>query len=389
MMAVAAYMTRALQLVLGTSKRAQDHGDSIPLTAPVLPSAFSTPAESRQSTPPPIPQTPPQLRLQDHHHGQVSMTTMTTTTTSAASPPAVSGTTTPVQAPVPPTRAERWCTALTAQLDLAIWVVLLLFVALPVSYVAGYQTPLHLALTVLAYNAANALPPPRWKTYLHPVLTSSLLTVLLIWLVAATQSSSLRSALTAYRTGAKYTALLSLGNAKAPPGAADILSTLLDASIASLALPMYHHRRSLSAHLPTLLVPNISISVASLLAYPPLCVALGISPERSLSFASRSLTLALAQPATENLGGDGNTVAALCIISGILGVLFGQRILALIRIPEGERYSDGLGIWRWCVWANADGRRRLRDAWDHAGHQLVRPRDGVPPADGSSCRSAF
>jgi putative effector of murein hydrolase len=340
MMAVAAYMTRALQLVLGTSKRAQDHGDSIPLTAPVLPSACSTPAESRQSTPPPIPQTPPQLRLQDHHHGQVSMTTAT----ASAASPVVSGTTTPVQAPVPPTRAERWCAALTAQLDLAIWIVLLLFVALPVSYVAGYHTPLHLALTILAYNAANALPPPRWKTYLHPVLTSSLLTVLLIWLVAATQGSSLRSALTAYRTGAKYTALLSPSNVKAPPGAADILSTLLDASIASLALPMYHHRRSLSSHLPTLLVPNISLSVASLLAYPPLCVALGISPERSLSFASRSLTLALAQPATENLGGDGNTVAALCIISGILGVLFGQHILAFIRIPEGKRYSDDLDL---------------------------------------------
>jgi putative effector of murein hydrolase len=99
---------------------------------------------------------------------------------------------------------------------------------------------------------------------------------------------------------------------------------------------MFQHRRELRTHLIAILVPNISISVVSLLVYPPLCYTMGITAQRSLAFASRSLTLALAQPATENLGGDVNTVAALAIISGILGVLCGQRVLAILKIPEGE-----------------------------------------------------
>lgn len=240
---------------------------------------------------------------------------------------------------MPPTRAESWAARLAANLHLATWLALFVLVGLPVYYAAGYAMPLHLTINVLAYYAAAALPT-RWKTYLHPVLVSSLFTALLIWAFAATRSTSLHEALAAYRTGAKYTTLWSPTTTtptatRATPGAADIFSSLLDASIISLALPMFHHRRELQAHLLAILVPNVAISVASLLAYPPLCHRLGIAATRSLSFASRSLTLALAQPATENLGGDAHTVAALAIVSGILGVLCGQRVLAFLRIPEG------------------------------------------------------
>lgn len=104
----------------------------------------------------------------------------------------------------------------------------------------------------------------------------------------------------------------------------------------SFALPVYQYRRELRQHLAAILVPNIAISIGSLFAYPTICYAIGISAPRSLAFAARSLTLALAVPATANLGGDVNTVAALAIMSGIVGVLVGQRMLAWLKIPEGE-----------------------------------------------------
>lgn len=78
------------------------------------------------------------------------------------------------------------------------------------------------------------------------------------------------------------------------------------------------------------------MSIGSLFGYPAVCHAIGISSTRSLSFAARSLTLALATPATANLGGDLNLVAVLCIMSGILGVLVGPAILKWLRIPDGE-----------------------------------------------------
>lgn len=87
--------------------------------------------------------------------------------------------------------------------------------------------------------------------------------------------------------------------------------------------------------LPVIL-PNVSVSIASLLGYPAFCHAIGIAPARSLSFASRSLTLALAQPATQNIGGDLSLVAVLCITSGIMGVLFGPALLKYLKIPEGN-----------------------------------------------------
>jgi len=48
------------------------------------------------------------------------------------------------------------------------------------------------------------------------------------------------------------------------------------------------------------------------------------------------LTLAAGGPAAANLGGDANTAAALAIMSGIVGVLVGNRMLRWMGIPEGE-----------------------------------------------------
>lgn len=98
---------------------------------------------------------------------------------------------------------------------------------------------------------------------------------------------------------------------------------------------MYSYRSELRRHFFAIIIPNISIAIASLFGYPVLCYAVGVSAERSLAFAARSLTLALATPAVVNLGGDVNAGAALAIFSGILGVLVGNRILRLLKIPEG------------------------------------------------------
>ena len=92
------------------------------------------------------------------------------------------------------------------------------------------------------------------------------------------------------------------------------------------------------------MIPTISIAIVSLFGYPPICAALGISPTRALSFPSRSLTLALATPATQNLGGDLSLVAVLCILSGILGVVIGPQLLDLLRIPPDDYITRGVTL---------------------------------------------
>ena len=344
MMTMAAYITRSLQVIVGSSKLAQtqraEELDSSSARIPLTEAAAAAAVDSQPtSAAPSRPQTPPQLHIQQHHYTNNTSIHATSGITSSPVSRDTSQRVVPPQTPMPPPRAERWAAILTANFDAMSYAVLFFAVGLPVYYTTGYSMPLHLTLNTLVYILAASLPPPSWRTYLHPVLTSSFATVLLVWAFAASRQESLRTALEAYRTGAKYLQLWNPSSSPtaSAPGAGDVFATLLDASILSLALPSFQHRRELRQHLTPLLVPCVLVSVASLLAYPPLCgLVIGIDPRRSLAFASRSLTLALATPATENLGGDANTAAALAIVSGILGVLCGQRILALLKIPEGE-----------------------------------------------------
>ena len=347
-MALAAYMTRSLQLVFGTTKQAQaqraeelhrDVFEDIPLREPASPSNRSRATSISQTVsdlPPAQLAEPAQLRVQDHRHNDNTTQVRALDAALATAPPSP---VLPHQDPPSPARVERYAAHLSRLADTITFGFVFLFVGTPVYFATPSTLPLHLAISVLAYQAATRLVPASYLRFLHPVLVSSLVTVLVIWAFAAMNRVSFRSALLSYRTGTNYRALLRLreeGADLSRPGAGDIFSSLLDASIVSLALPMFQYRRELRSHFLPIVIPNILISVASLFAYPPLCYAIGISATRSLAFASRSLTLALATPATENLGGDTNTVAALAIISGIIGVLTGPRLLAWMRVPEGD-----------------------------------------------------
>lgn len=156
-----------------------------------------------------------------------------------------------------------------------------------------------------------------------------------IWILALSKGGSLHDALSEYKTGVNYMKLWHRDQHSKLPGAGDVFASILDASIVALALPMFQYRKELRSHFLIIVIPNLVISTASLFGYPVLCYAIGISSKRSLAFAARSLTLALATPAVSNLGGDVNTVAALAIMSGILGVLVGPMLLKWLKIPEG------------------------------------------------------
>jgi putative effector of murein hydrolase len=239
-----------------------------------------------------------------------------------------------LQTPLPLTRPQRWAAFINAHLDRIIYGMLFVFVGIPIYYSTGYAMPVHLTLNILAYFAALSISP-RLKQFLHPVLVSSVITIVGIWILGLIRGDNLEDILESYKTGTNYQQLWR-GQDIPKPGAGDIFSSVLDASIVALALPMYNYRLELKRHFFAIVVPNITISVASLFGYPALCYAIGISSKRSLSFAVRSLTLALATPTVTNLGGDLNTAAALAIMSGIFGVLIGPRMLKLLRIPEGK-----------------------------------------------------
>jgi len=353
MLATTAYFTRGLQILSGSSKRsvierAEEMGtedDDIPLTrlsrSPPTPETDSSPtpatdvstnASTQEVAYPSRAQDPSQVR------GTGGPPQSETLSESFSSQPI------PQQDPLPPTRVQRWATLINLYLDTITYTTLFIFIGLPTYYALDYAMPAHLTLSILAYFAALSLPL-KYKRFLHPVLVSSAFTILGIWILALSHRSTLRAALTVYTTKTRYLQLFNSGGPHLlPPGAGDIFSSVLDVSIVALALPMFQYRNELKRHFPSIILPNILIATASLFGYPALCYAIGISPARSLSFASRSLTLALATPATQNLGGDLQLVAVLCIMSGVMGVLIGPALLKWMRIPEDDYVTRGVAL---------------------------------------------
>jgi putative effector of murein hydrolase len=339
MLTVTAYIVRGLQLVLGSSKRtiterAEEMGsenDAIPLADSGSRQDFEiTPVGSMPATEDLANDLATPQRAQDPSPVRGTGSSPENDTRQDVS----RSTRRILQTPLPLTRPQRWAAFINANFDRMTYGMLFLFVGIPIYYSTGYAMPAHLTFNILAYFAALAIPP-RWKQFLHPVLLSSAITVLGIWILGRIRGDSLDDTLEAYKTGTNYLLLWHGDKHLQMPGAGDIFSSVLDASIVALALPMYNYRLELKRHFFAIVIPNLTISVGSLFGYPALCYAIGISSERSLSFAARSLTLALATPAVRNLGGDLNTVAAIAIMSGILGVLIGPKMLKWLRIPEG------------------------------------------------------
>jgi putative effector of murein hydrolase len=348
---ITAWLARGIQLLLGTSKRAvteraEEMGhedDSIPL-AETRQSRFTSEA-SLTSTPSLALESTTPLSAAEDLASELSAPQRTQDPSlirGTGGPPetdnTVSNPTTslqPSQTPLPLTRPQRWAAFINRNFDRLTYTILFIFVGLPIYYATGYAMPAQLIFNVLAYFAALSLPP-KWRQFLHPVLVSSLITVLGIWILGLIRNKDLDEILHSYKTGTNYLDLWH-GTKNIPkPGAGDIFGSVLDASIVALALPMFSYRQELRRHFFAIVIPNVAISVGSLFGYPVICYAIGISSKRSLAFASRSLTLALATPATQNLGGDINTNAALAIMSGIMGVLVGQKVLAWLKIPEGK-----------------------------------------------------
>ncbi|KAG8631756.1 hypothetical protein KVT40_000896 [Elsinoe batatas] len=350
-----AYFVRGLQSILGTSKRAiteraEEMGqedDNIPLTeqrrASQPSNGIPTPSQINSPAHSPAADTPAELRMPTRAQDPsqvtgtggppIASTTQLLNTTASRlrhDPPRLS-------------RAQQWATWMSTNLDITTYWGLFLFVGLPVYYTVGYAMPAQLGINVVCFLLALRIPA-KWKTYLHPVLVSSALTIVAIWIFALIHRKTINDGLTRYTTGSRYTQLWELRRGLPPPGAGDVFGSVLDVSIVALGLPMFQYRQELKSRFATIIIPNVSLSVGSLLAYPTLCHAIGISGPRSLAFASRSLTLALATPATQNLGGDLYTVAPLCIFSGIVGVVVGPWALKTLKVPEDDYITRGVTL---------------------------------------------
>jgi len=250
--AFTAYLTRGLQYLLGTSKRAvteraEEMGqedDEIPLTD-VSNSIAASGVQSESFLPllpgPAATELQAPLRAQDPNKvigtGGPPMEQPEFSTAPVA-PSLVR------QDPAPMTRAQIWAAEINLNLDLLIYTSVFFGVGMPVYYAAEYAMPIQLTVTILAYFAAISLPP-LWRRFLHPAMVTSIITIVALWVLAQTYGDTITDELKAYKTGTRYIQLFSGARNVPKPGAGDFLSSVLDVSIVSLALPMFQYRQEL------------------------------------------------------------------------------------------------------------------------------------------------
>lgn len=248
----------------------------------------------------------------------------------------------------------------------------LFIVSLPLYYISSIHTflPYHLGVTILSYYLALLIPQrfPQLKKIAHPILilTAEILFVFFIGslIYHHGKPKGFIEDLKYYKTGKNYLNLFNnqvlaqsgklSGLSSLPqddltgtpewPGCGDVLSSLMDVSIVSLLLPMFTHRKDFIRNF-WVLMPPLLVSIAlTFFCYPQFCYHIGISPSRSIGFIGRSVTLALGTPLINALDGSVSLMACCTILSGICGVLVGDLLFKLLRVPKNDYVTRGVSL---------------------------------------------
>lgn len=104
-----------------------------------------------------------------------------------------------------------------------------------------------------------------------------------------------------------------------PIGAGDVAASILNAGIVSWGLKLFEYRHQIvSSGGFTVLATSLLASLLNVVAWPLLAYAFGVHPASwDLSFAARSVTIALGGPAMKSLGGDAGINAVGVVVNGI------------------------------------------------------------------------
>ncbi|KAI1659442.1 hypothetical protein F4813DRAFT_334007 [Daldinia decipiens] len=120
-------------------------------------------------------------------------------------------------------------------------------------------------------------------------------------------------------------------------GAGDLSGPVLDAGIVCMGFKMFEYRKELWESIYTVLATCALLTMANVFLNVILARALGLQPADALSFAVRSVTIALGVPAIESLGGSTTLMSALVIFGGIIFQMAGDWLFSLLQINDQER----------------------------------------------------
>ncbi|PWN45476.1 hypothetical protein IE81DRAFT_336260 [Ceraceosorus guamensis] len=220
----------------------------------------------------------------------------------------------------------------------------LIIIGLPLFFVLNFALPLYLGINLLAFIGAITIVPPKIRRFLHPILSTSIVTVLLIWALGAMKGLSIKQALALYSNGAKYTVLWDPTGYQGPvPGAGDILFSVLDAGIVSLAIPMYRYRKDLKQNFWRMLIALTPCAALSLFLWPYIAYLMGMNEVHALAFSARFMSTPLAIELANNIGADESITIVLVCVTGIIYAIVKEYVFKWTNVKDDMTVGVAMG----------------------------------------------
>lgn len=126
-------------------------------------------------------------------------------------------------------------------------------------------------------------------------------------------------------------------------GSASIIDFWLKPAIVALGVPLFLQLKSIRRQLFPLLVSQLAGCVAGIVSVVVTAKWLGASKEIIVSLAPKSVTTPIAMEVTQSLGGIPSLTAAIVVIVGLFGAVFGFKLLQVGRVksPIAQGLSMG------------------------------------------------
>lgn len=106
---------------------------------------------------------------------------------------------------------------------------------------------------------------------------------------------------------------------------------MLGPATVAFAVPVYEQRALIRAHWPVLLAAIVAGSVVAVLSSWGLATLVGLDDTLRLSLVPRSVTTPFAMDIAAHIGGVPGLAAVFVIVTGLVGALLGDALLALAR----------------------------------------------------------
>lgn len=119
---------------------------------------------------------------------------------------------------------------------------------------------------------------------------------------------------------------------------------LLGPATVALAVPLYRQFSTLKRQWLPVFIAIIGGSSIGTLSAVTIAQLLGASVQTQLSLAPKSVTTPVAMGISEQIGGLPSLTAALVVMTGVIGAIFGTTLLKILRIKSDSVKGIAMGV---------------------------------------------